>query len=41
MIRPRGSPPIPRARSRDREPVGMDSTTMSALSPRRMMEPLP
>ena len=41
MMRPLGTPPMPNAMSSDREPVGMDSTTMPVFSPRRMMEPLP
>ena len=41
MMRPLGTPPMPRAMSRDSEPVGMASTMMWEFSPRRMMEPLP
>ena len=40
-IRPLGTPPMPRARSRAREPVGMDSAAVFRVSPRRMMDPLP
>src|SRR6478672_971921 len=40
-IRPRGSPPMPRARSRARAPVGIASTPTLPRSPRRMMAPFP
>ena len=41
MMRPRGSPPTPRARSMASEPVEMVSTTMRVALPRRMIEPSP
>src|SRR5262245_47448878 len=41
MMRPRGSPPMPSAMSRPREPVDKASTSMRSLAPSRMMEPLP
>ena len=41
MIRPRGSPPIPKARSRAVAPVEIASTAMWLFSPIRMTEPLP
>ena len=41
MMRPRGSPPTPRARSIASEPVEMVSTTMRVALPRRMIEPSP
>ncbi len=41
MIRPRGSPPTPRARSMASEPVEIVSTIMRVALPRRMMEPSP
>src|ERR1700753_2698316 len=40
-IRPRGTPPIPSARSRDSDPVGIESTLIVPLSPRRISEPTP
>ena len=40
-MRPRGTPPMPSARSRDSDPVGMASTLTGMSSPRRMMAPLP
>src|SRR5664279_4727158 len=39
--RPRGRPPMPRARSRASAPVGIDSMFMWRFSPIRMIEPLP
>ena len=41
MIRPLGTPPMPSAASSAREPVGMASTCISGLSPRRITVPLP
>jgi hypothetical protein len=38
---PRGTPPMPRAKSRPMEPVGMNGMTWCASSDRRMIEPLP
>src|SRR6202012_4909407 len=40
-IRPRGTPPIPSARSSASEPVGIESTLIVPLSPRRISEPTP
>src|SRR5581483_7337842 len=40
-IRPRGSPPTPRATSRARAPVGTTPICMWVFSPNRMIEPLP
>ena len=40
-IRPRGTPPMPSARSSAREPVGIASTLTVPLSPRRISEPSP
>ena len=40
-IRPRGTPPIPSARSSASEPVGIESTLTVPLSPRRISEPTP
>ena len=40
-IRPRGRPPIPRAKSSDRAPVEMDSIPRLRFSPMRMTDPLP
>ena len=41
-MRPRGTPPMPRAASRATEPVGMASTSrLGPPSPKRMMAPLP
>ena len=39
--RPRGRPPMPRARSSASAPVGMASMSMWRFSPIRMIEPLP
>src|SRR5436190_22079851 len=41
MMRPRGRPPTPRARSMASEPVESVSTFILALLPRRMIEPSP
>ena len=41
MMRPRGTPPTPSARSSPRLPVEMASTCSAALSPSFMMAPLP
>src|SRR6185295_1518645 len=41
MMRPRGRPPTPRARSMASEPVERVSTFILALLPRRMIEPSP
>src|SRR5262245_51152854 len=41
MMRPRGTPPIPSARSSASAPVGIDSTLTVPLSPRRISEPWP
>src|SRR5699024_5832248 len=41
MMRPLGTPPMPSAASSAREPVGMASTCISGLSPRRITVPLP
>src|SRR5579863_7702010 len=41
MMRPRGRPPTPRARSIASEPVESVSTFILALLPRRMIEPSP
>ena len=39
---PRGIPPVPRARSRLSEPVGIDSVvSLDATSPSRMTAPFP
>ncbi len=40
-IRPRGTPPMPSARSSARDPVGIASTLTVPLSPRRISEPSP
>src|SRR5690554_1310771 len=40
-MRPRGTPPMPRARSRASAPVGMTETFCAAASPIFMMAPLP
>ena len=40
-MRPRGTPPMPSARSSARDPVGIDSTLTVPLSPRRISEPSP
>src|SRR5882757_5992071 len=40
-IRPRGTPPIPSARSSASEPVGIEATLIVPLSPRRIREPAP
>jgi len=40
-IRPRGTPPMPSARSSARAPVGIASTLTVPLSPRRISEPSP
>src|SRR6478672_10238964 len=40
-IRPRGTPPIPSARSSARAPVGIDSTLTVPLSPSRIRDPSP
>src|ERR1700744_481222 len=40
-IRPRGTPPMPSARSRASEPVGIEATLIVPLSPRRINEPTP
>ena len=40
-IRPRGTPPMPSARSSAREPVGIASTLTVPLSPRRISDPSP
>jgi hypothetical protein len=40
-MRPRGRPPMPRAASRARDPVGITSTTVTADWPSCMMEPRP
>src|ERR1700744_464729 len=40
-IRPRGTPPMPSARSRASEPVGIEATLIVPLSPRRISEPAP
>ena len=40
-MRPRGSPPMPSARSSASAPVGMDSMFMWRFSPIRMIDPLP
>ncbi len=41
VIRPRGMPPTPSARSRAIEPVGMKSTCCRAVAPSFMIEPVP
>src|SRR5258708_39633327 len=41
MMRPRGKPPTPRARSIASEPVESVSTFILVLLPRRMIEPSP
>src|SRR5438876_8361726 len=41
VIRPRGMPPTPRARSSATDPVEMTSMGVLARSPRRMIEPVP
>src|SRR6185312_13725192 len=41
VIRPRGMPPTPSARSSAIEPVGMVSTCCRSAEPRRMIEPEP
>src|SRR3954453_13433531 len=41
MIRPRGTPPTPSARSRESAPVGIASISIASWSPRRMSEPWP
>ena len=41
MTRPRGMPPIPRAMSRERQPVEITATSSFSSAPSRMMEPLP
>ena len=41
ITRPRGTPPTPRAASREREPVGMAGTSIFSRLPSRMIEPLP
>src|SRR4029079_483744 len=41
VIRPRGTPPTPKARSNATEPVGMTSTARAPRSPRRMIAPRP
>ena len=41
MTRPRGTPPTPRAASRESEPVGMAGTSTFSRLPSRMIEPLP
>src|SRR5262245_60804531 len=41
VIRPRGMPPTPSARSRAMEPVGMDSTCWRSCEPSFMIEPRP
>src|SRR5262245_21834680 len=41
VMRPRGTPPTPSARSRAIEPVGMVSTCCRSAEPRRMIEPDP
>src|SRR5215212_2294239 len=41
MIRPRGTPPTPRARSSARAPVEIEATFRGPSSPMRMIEPLP
>src|ERR1700761_184198 len=40
-IRPRGTPPIPSAKSSASEPVGIEATLIVPLSPRRISEPSP
>src|SRR5215211_3863749 len=40
-MRPRGTPPTPRARSSDRAPVGIASTSTAVLSPSFITEPWP
>src|ERR687890_547413 len=40
-MRPLGTPPTPRARSRARAPVGMEATFGRSSSPMRMIEPFP
>ena len=40
-MRPRGTPPMPSARSSESEPVEMASTFTGMSSPRRIMAPLP
>src|SRR5581483_4705628 len=41
MMRPRGTPPMPSARSSAIDPVGIESTCILATSPSRMIAPLP
>src|SRR3954454_16741583 len=41
MIRPRGTPPTPSARSRESAPVGIASISIASWSPRRMSDPWP
>jgi len=41
VIRPRGMPPTPNAKSKESEPVGMASTCIECASPKRMMLPSP
>ena len=41
VMRPRGMPPTPSARSRAIEPVEMTSTACRSAEPRRMIEPRP
>ena len=39
---PFGNPPIPKAKSSEREPVGVASTpSLSTISPKRIIEPFP
>src|SRR5579864_7013716 len=40
-MRPRGTPPMPSARSSAMDPVGIVATGIRLLSPKRMMAPLP
>src|SRR5580698_3483522 len=41
MTRPRGTPPTPRAASKEMEPVEMTEIGTTSFEPSRMMEPLP
>ena len=41
MMRPRGTPPTPRAASTPIEPVEIELMGRNSFAPRRMIEPLP